>query len=850
MSGKYTWKLILTAAVMIWAALNLNPVSTTPFEEYLRREATTSPAFEAVMLKAKQRFEAKEAPSFFMAVKQVADADAVDLAQFFPEVNLEKSLQNIRKKNSILLDHLLKASQSRLRRGLDLSGGISFLLEVDRPAGAAGDDTQQRADLDKAIEIIGERVDGLGVSEPLIRPIGTDRIEVQIAQVNTRDNPEVVNELKKPARLEFRLVDMRNRPDPANPTEAPPGYEVMALNVERGAQSYEEELFVKRVPEMTGDAVERAYVYRNDYGQPEVGLRFTSKGGDRFGEVTRKLVEEHGRSVGRLAIVLDGKLYSAPTVNDAITGGSAQITGSFSDREAFELANVLNNPLDVPLRVVSMSEVGPSLAADSVSSGWKAFIIGTSLTAAFIIVYYTTAGMLAVVAMAVNVLVILGVMASDLVGATLSMPGIAGIVLTLGMSVDSNILIFERLREEVTAGKNLRAALDAAHEKAFSAIFDANITTLITAVLMWTYGTGPVKGFGVTLTIGIFSTMFAALIVTRLLLELVVYTGVAKRIKMFQALPETNIDFLKHARPAFIVSWVIVAIGLGVVLFKGDSIYGIDFAGGDEVTLSFSGEQLDVATVRAAAEAAGVTDINPAPQTLLGTGQEVMKVVTPYDQGDKVVLKLKELHPGAGVTVLGEERIGGSVSSQIKWNALAAIGLSLIGILIYVAFRFEIGYGIGAVVSTVHDLLITIGVFVAFGNQFNAAMVGAILLIAGYSINDTIVVFDRIREELQLNPNMKLRDVINMSLNRTLARTIITGGTTFCTAITLYVVAGGAVNDIAFTLIVGIITGTFSSLYIASPIFFWWHKGDRKHVEESHDIAPKYEWSAGSKASE
>ncbi len=847
MSGKYTWKLVLTLVVMFWAGWNLNPISTTPFEEYLRQEATSSPKFEAVMLKAKQSADAREAPSFYVALKRAAEADGVDLSEFFPQVNLEKSLKNLRKKNSILLDEMLKRSQARLRKGLDLSGGISFLLEVDRPA---GDETQQKADLDKAIEIIGERIDGLGVSEPIIRPVGEDRIEVQIAGVNTRDNPDVVDELKKPARLEFRLVDMRNRPDPTRPGDLPPGYELLVLNVERGAQSYEEELFVKRVPEMTGDAVERAYVYRNDYGQAEVGLKFTSRGGDRFGDVTRKIVQEHGPRNGRLAIVLDGKLYSAPTVNDAITGGSAQITGSFSDREAFELANVLNNPLDVPLRVVSMSEVGPSLAEDAVSSGWKAFIIGTAITAAFIMVYYTSAGILAVLAMSVNVLVILGVMASDLVGATLSMPAIAGIVLTLGMSVDSNILIFERLREEVAAGKNLRAALEAAHEKAFSAIFDANVTTLITAGLMWIYGTGPVKGFGVTLTIGIFSTMFAALVVTRLLLELVVHTGLAKRIKMFQALPETNIDFLRYAKPAFITSFIIVGLGVAVVAYKGGRVYGIDFAGGDEVTLSFTGTPLDVAQVRAAAAQVGVTDINPAPQKLLGTGEEVMKVVTPFDQSDKVVLKVQELYPDAGTVVLGEERIGGSVSSQIQWNAFAAIGLSLVGILLYVAFRFEMGYGIGAVVATIHDLLITIGVFVAFGNQFNGAMVGAILLIAGYSINDTIVVFDRIREELQLNPNMKLRDVINLSLNRTLARTIITGGTTFCTAITLYVVAGGAVNDIAFTLIVGIITGTFSSLFIASPIFYWWHKGDRKHVEESHDIAPKYEWAAGSKAAE
>jgi SecD/SecF fusion protein len=223
---------------------------------------------------------------------------------------------------------------------------------------------------------------------------------------------------------------------------------------------------------------------------------------------------------------------------------------------------------------------------------------------------------------------------------------------------------------------------------------------------------------------------------------------------------------------------------------------------------------------------------------------------TPFDMGDPVAKKLQEAFPQAEFKVLGETRIGAAVSSQIQWNAFLAILLSLVGIMVYVAFRFEFGYGMGAVVSTVHDVFMTIGVFVMFDRQFNAAMVGAILLIVGYSINDTIVIFDRIREELTLNPNSRLRDVINLALNRTLARTVITGGTTFGTAITLVIVTGGAVNDIAFTLLIGLITGTFSSVFIASPIFFWWHKGDRKHVEASHDLAPKYEWSAGSRASE
>jgi SecD/SecF fusion protein len=228
----------------------------------------------------------------------------------------------------------------------------------------------------------------------------------------------------------------------------------------------------------------------------------------------------------------------------------------------------------------------------------------------------------------------------------------------------------------------------------------------------------------------------------------------------------------------------------------------------------------------------------------------VLKIQAPFDQGAALLAQLQQDHPAAGFTLVGENRIGPSVSSQIQLNAFLAILLSLVGILVYVAFRFEMGYGVGAVVATVHDVLMTIGIFVLFDRQFNATMVGAILLITGYSINDTIVVFDRIREELLLNPNAKLRDIINLSLNRTLARTVITGGTTLFTSLALFLVAGGAVNDLALTLIIGIITGTFSSIFIASPIFFWWHKGDRKHVEASHDIAPKYEWSASSRATE
>jgi SecD/SecF fusion protein len=508
---------------------------------------------------------------------------------------------------------------------------------------------------------------------------------------------------------------------------------------------------------------------------------------------------------------------------------------------------VLNNPLDLPLQVKEQFEVGPTLAEDAVASGKVAFIISALLTIGFVVFFYTIGGLIAAVGMAVNVLVTLGVLSEF--GATLSLPGIAGIVLTLAMSVDSNILIFERMREELRVGKSLPTALEAGFEKAWSAIIDSNLTTLIVAAIMIALGTGPVKGFGMTLAIGIFTTMFAAVVVSKLLMEALILPGVIKRMPMFSVLQNTSYDFLKYARPAFIVSWIIVVVGVVVVFAKGREIYGIDFTGGDSVTLSYA-QRVEAASLRAAAEKAGYPEAGFSYLSQVGSDLQVLKVTADFDRGKPLVEALQKALPQAKFQVVGENRIGASVGEEIQWNALKSVFWALVLILAYVAFRFEIGYGMGAVVSTVHDLLMTIGIFVLFDREFNASMVAAILLVAGYSINDTIVVFDRIREELKLNPNLSLANVINRALNLTLSRTIITGGTTLLTAITLLIVTTGEVNDIAFTLLIGVITGTFSSLFIASPIFYWWHKGDRKHVEKHEDVKPTYEWTGSSKASE
>jgi SecD/SecF fusion protein len=844
------WKITVSLIIVVWALLTLLPIKNQDFVEYAKAHATAKPAeFNALLAEATALKNEKNHLSEFVALKQLARERKLDLTQYFPSVQLEESLRSIEKRNDILLNELLRRSKSRMQLGLDLVGGVAVTLEVDPQAASAISDQDREEKLAKAIEIISSRINAFGVAEPIIRPVGNNRIEIQLPGVNTKDNPEIVDNVKKPARLDFRIVHPTQSPLNTPPEETPVGYEALSLeNQGRTGEVSMEELFVKRRPEMSGESIEDAFVRADVYGKPEIILMFTDEGRKRFAQVTRDIVQQAQSTgtMGRLAIVLDGKLYSAPTVQQEIDSESAQITGSFTDREAKSLADVLNNPLDLPLVVKEQYEVGPTLASDSVISARNAFIVSTLLTIGFMIAFYTIGGVVAAIGMAVNVLITLGIMASF--GATLSMPGIAGIVLTLAMSVDANILIFERMREEMRVGKSLSAALEAGFDKAWSAIFDSNVTTFFVAMIMYFLGTGPVKGFGLTLGIGIFSTMFAAVVVSKLLMEAVIHTGTIKKLRMFSVLQDTKFDFLKFAKPAFITSWVIVLIGAATVAYKGSDIYGIDFKGGDMVTLTYD-TRLDVGALRGAAEKAGFEEATFAYQKSLGAEEEMLKATVPFDEGAKLVTSLQSAFPQANIELAGQSRIGPSVGEEIQWNALQAIFWSLVLITGYVAFRFEFGYGMGAVISTIHDLLITIGIFVMFGRQFNASMVAAILLIAGYSINDTIVVFDRIREELKLNPTTSLRDIINRSLNLTLSRTVITGGTTLLTAITLIVVTTGDVNDIAFTLLIGVITGTFSSLFIAAPVFYWWHKGDRKHVEAHSDVAPKYEWTGSSKAS-
>ena len=846
MSGNILWKFLLTAAIIFWCIASITPLQDTPFESYIVDQATAeADEFAEVLKRAEARVAAGDAKTLFVALRDMGQDENIDYAKFFPQVNLA-DVANQKKRNDILLKYLLSSSQSNLRLGLDLKGGVGVTLKIDEDSLGENVSAFEKADqLENAIEILGNRLDGNGVAEPIIRPVGDNAIEIQIAGLSTKDNPEVIDSLKKPAKLEFRKVHPTLTPDTTPTNRYPVGYEVLSEEIEdrKTGEVYERRMFIKLIPEATGEIVEDAFASQTQNGGFQINLVMTSDGAEVFRSVTGKMIGEP------LAIVLDGKLYSAPTIQAELSK-NAQITGTYSQREALDLANVLNNPLAVELRVDQMYEVQPTLAEGARQSSISAAQWGAILVVGFMILYYFLGGLVGVASAIVNVIIVLGVLAS--LGATLTLPGVAALVLTLGMGVDANILIFERIREELKSGKSIKNATAAGFDKVTSTIVDANVTTLITAAILIWLGTGPVKGFGVTLAIGICASIFCALVVTRFVLDFLVHRIGVSKVLGLDVLPSRKMDFFKFRKPAFIVSWLIVLVGVISVAVHHDNILGKDFTGGDELTVSYD-QRPEIEDIMQVVEARELGDVTPIYQSLIGQDVEILKIQTAFDQARPVLAELQAALPEANLVETGITQIGASVSKSIQWNALWSVLAALGGILLYVALRFEVGYGVGAVVATVHDVLMTIGIFVICGElgifvsgQFTAPMLAAILMIVGYSINDTIVAFDRIREELELNPGTDLRSIINLAISRVFSRTLLTSITTLLAATSLYVFGAGVITDFSFIFIVGILTGTFSSIFIASPVFYWWHKGDRRHVEERQLTPKRYEWESTS----
>ncbi|MEO5720267.1 MAG: protein translocase subunit SecD [Chthoniobacterales bacterium] len=701
--------------------------------------------------------------------------------------------------------------QKRIQLGLDLKGGTSFLIRL-----VGGEKVVDKVMLDQAVEVIRKRVDFYGGGEPLISPVGDDRILVQMPGLSTEKIQDVRAQLSRVARLEFRLVYPDNGQKlaaiDAGTDVIPPEYRIESYNLhaEPGQKAEEERLLVKKRPDLGGEHVTTSHAYFGNSGWG-VNLNFDPEGAKTFGTITEKFKGY------RFAIVLDGLIQSAPVIRDAIYGGSAEITGRFGEQEARNLASVLENPLETPVRIEEQRSVSPTLGADSIRTSVMAGLIGLALTLAFMMIYYRLAGFIANLALLVNVILLLG--ALTMFNFVLTLPGIAGIILTVGIAIDANVLIYERLREELALGKSLKVAIAAAYEKAFSSIFDANVTTLITAVILFWKATGPVKGFAISLTLGVLASMFTALIVSRNGFSWLVDNERVKKLSMMHVISSQNFNFLSKGLLGVIFSALLITAGMIAFGVRGEKNFGVDFRGGDLLTLS-TAKPVDLKSVREALRPLKMDDA-PIQQSRQGDLNFVI-VRGPFDSSEKIEQQIIKSLPDAGFKVEQSERVGALVGSELARNAAIALGLGIIGILFYVAFRFELSFAVGAVVALLHDCLMTIGIFALLGKELSLTMVAAILTILGYSINDTIVVFDRVREGLASGQKGSIQEIMNASLNQTLSRTILTSGVTLIPLLCLYFLGGSVLHDFSLAIIIGIVFGTYSSIFIASPIVLWW----------------------------
>ncbi len=708
----------------------------------------------------------------------------------------------------------------RINLGLDLKGGMHLVLRVDTSSLAM---QAREGAVDRALEVIRNRIDEFGVREPSIQKQGEGAIVVQLPGVT--DRQRAIDLIGKTALLEFKLVSTdTDKLKQAMEGSPPEGFEL------KRAQDDDEPLLIEKQAVLTGDTLTQASVRfdQSQFNEPIVALQFNSDGAKKFAEITADNIGK------RLAIVLDGKVQTAPRIKEAIPNGEAVITGRFSIEQAQDLALVLRvGALPAPMYIEEERTIGPLLGEDSINSGIKATIIGSALVFIFMAAYYLLAGIISNIALLLNLLIILGGLGIlpvlfPGVSATLTLPGIAGIVLSLGMAVDSNVLINERIREELAVGRPLRTAIANGYNKAFSAIFDSNLTTLIAAFLLFQFGTGPIRGFAVTLTIGLLASMFTAVVVTRTIFEVLLDTGILKNaLPMLRLFKETKLDFIGKRKIFYALSLVVIITGLLFFFKKGTSAYGIDFAGGQLQEYSFK-NPVPIDTLRQTLKDLGLADAsiqqfkeNPRLALIKTAGDKASDIITD---------KLKEKFPGEDIQVLRIEKVGPIAGKHLKTKAIYALIWSLVGILIYVAFRFKhFNFAAAGVIALLHDVLVALGFLAITGRQVDLLSITAFLTIAGYSINDTIVIYDRVRENSRIYKKLSLYELINLSVNQTLGRTILTSGVTLLVVFAIFFYGGEVLSNFAFTLLVGFISGVYSTVYIASPLVLAW-QGKKSRV--------------------
>jgi SecD/SecF fusion protein len=712
----------------------------------------------------------------------------------YPPFDLHDAAGNVTKKG-------------RLNLGLDLQGGMHMVLEVDtaKLTPEEAKDAPQRA-----LEIIRNRIDQFGVLEPTINLQGTNRILVQLPGVTDRERAKEI--IGKTAHLEFKLVS----DDPELYKKITAGEEVEGYDLKKikEREGKSEDILVAQDAVLTGDMLVNATTEfsQQGFGMPYVSLELNKEGGDIFADVT-------GKNVGkRLAVVLDGEVYTAPVIRERIPSGRAQISGNFSIEEAKDIALILRaGALPAPVKVIEERSVGAALGKDSIDKGIRSTIIGTIVVAIFMAAYYLIAGLVANFALMLNIIFITAIM--SFFHSTLTLPGIAGLVLTVGMAVDANVLIFERMREESRLGKTVKAVINAGYHKAMWTILDSNITTLIAALILFQFGSGPIRGFATTLSIGIFTSMFTALMVTRIVFEYLTDAPFnMKKFPMLQIFSEKpKVPFMDIRKWAYGLSAVVLIAGMTVFVMRGEKNLGVDFTGGTLFQIEFK-EKTPVNDVRKALVDAGVAN---ATIQKIGDGKEVI-IRTGIGSVDETISKLKEKLGDGSFEVMRVEEVGPAVGSELRGKAVKALLFALLGILLYVGVRFEFRYATTATIALFHDALFALGMLAISGRELSLPVVAAILTIVGYSINDTVVIFDRIREDKKLMKKASLKETIDTALNETLSRTVLTSTTVMIVVLSLFLLGGEVINDFAFVMLVGLISGTYSSIFIAAPLIIDW----------------------------
>jgi SecD/SecF fusion protein len=659
----------------------------------------------------------------------------------------------------------------------------------------------------QSIEVVRKRIDELGTTEPVIQRQGADRILVQVPGL---DDPERLKSLlNQTAKLAFRMVDT-SMPVQEAMDGRPPATSEVLFSTDDPPIPY----LIQRSVLVSGENLVDAQAgYDQRTNEPIVSFRFDSKGGQRFGQATTQFVGLP------FAIVLDEQVISAPVIREPILGGSGQISGNFTVESANDLAILLRaGALPATLTVIEERTVGPGLGADSIAAGEIAGLIGAVLVLAFMFVAYGMLGFIANLALIANVSMIIAIL--TMLGATLTLPGIAGIVLTVGMAVDSNVLIYERIREEHRSGRSLIQAIDAGFSRAFSTILDANVTTLIAAIILFYLGTGPVRGFAITLAIGIVTTVFTAFTFTRWMVAEWVRRKRPKNMPkgmLDRVVRDFTFRFMTFRRFTFILS--AVASVTAMALFATVNMnYGIDFKGGSMIEVQAKDGNADVGDIRARLSELNLGDIQAQE---FGTPRDVLIRVQAQGGGEnaeQTVITLVRAELEGDYDIRRVEVVGPTVSGELAQAGTIAVIASLMAILVYIWFRFEWQFALGAIIATIHDVVLTIGIFVISGIEFNLSSIAAVLTIVGYSLNDTVVVYDRVRENLRRYKKLPLTQLLDLSINQMLPRTILTSVTTLLALLALFIFGGEVIQSFTFAMIFGVLVGTYSSIFIAAPV--------------------------------